>query len=158
MKKITLILAAGIILFTACKKNTDDEVEPTEPETETESGSFKVGGTTFTDSNPYLGIFNNNGSINNTLRVTGSNGAKVEFHFTGSSPATYTLASYSAGYYTNSAGKQYNSTRGQLVVTAYSTSGTTRKVTGTFNFWAKAIVTPYDSVEVTSGVLTNVSN
>lgn len=161
MKTINVLLLAGIILFSACKKK-DDSPEPEEeqPTTSTKSASFKVGGTAYTVNSPYLGIFNDNGTIKNTLTLTATDGSKIEFHFTGSSPATYQLDSYSAGYYKNAAGKQYNSVRGQLVISNYTSSSTTveRKASGTFSFWAKAIATPYDSLEITTGVITNASN
>lgn len=159
MKTINVILLAGIILFSACKSKTEDTLEPeTETTTAAKSGSFKVGGTTYNASSPSLGIFNNNGSINNNLKVIASDGSKVEFNFTGNAPATYQLASYSNGYYKNAAGKQYNSTSGQLVVTAYTTTGSSYKMSGNFSFWAKAIAAPYDSLHIVDGVVTNASN
>lgn len=158
MKTINAILLAGIILFSACKSK-EDAIEPEETETTTtKSGSFKIGGTTYNATSPSLGIFNNSGSINNNLKVTASDGSKVEFNFVGNSPATYQLASYSNAYYKNAAGKQYNSTSGQLVVTAYTTTGSTYKMSGNFNFWAKAIAAPYDSLHIVDGVVTNASN
>ena len=158
MKTINVILLAGIILFTACKSK-EDAVEPEETETSTaKSASFKIGGTSYSVSSPKLGIFNDNGSIKNNLKLTATDGSIVEFNFTGNTPATYQLASYSNAYYKNAAGKQYNSTSGQLVVSAYTTSGSTYKMSGNFNFWAKAIATPYDSLHIVDGVVTNASN
>ena len=65
---------------------------------------------------------------------------------------------YSNAYYKNAAGKQYNSTSGELITSAYSTDGVTRKTSGTFHFKAKAIAAPIDSIEITDGVFTNASN
>jgi hypothetical protein len=161
MKTINALLLAGIILFTACKKK-DDSPEPEEetPVATTKSASFKIGGTSYTATNPRLSIFDNNGTINNYLSFTANDGSKIEFGFQGTSPATYQLQSYSNGYYKNAAGKQYNSVRGQLIITSYSSSSSTveKKATGTFSFWAKAIVSPYDSLQITDGVITNASN
>jgi hypothetical protein len=152
---------AGIILFSACKKK-DDSPEPEEetPVATTKSASFKIGGTSYTSTNPSLGIFINGNVVNNTLGLTGNDGSKIEFHFQGTSPATYQLESYSNGYYKNAAGKQYNSVRGQLIITNYTSSSSTveKKASGTFSFWAKAIVSPYDSLQITDGVITNASN
>ncbi len=161
MKIINALVLAGIILFSACKKK-DDSPEPEEeqPTTTTKSASFKIGSTAYTSTNPSLGIFINNNVVNNTLGFTATDGSKVEFHFQGTSPATYQLQSYSNGYYKNAAGKQYNSVRGQLIITNYVSSSTTveKKATGTFSFWAKAIVSPYDSLQITDGIITNASN
>lgn len=161
MKLINAFVLAGIILFSACKKK-DDSPEPEEeqPTTTTKSASFKINGTAYSVTSPYLGIFDDNGTIKNTLTLTATDGSKVEFHFTGSSPATYQLQSFSNGYYKNAAGKQYNSMRGQLVVSSYTSSSSTveKKMSGSFSFWAKAIVSPYDSLQITDGTITNASN
>jgi len=161
MKLITAFVLAGIILFSACKKK-DDSPEPEEeqPTTTTKSASFKIGNTAYTSTNPALAIFDNNGTINNYLTLTANDGSKIEFGFQGTSPATYQLQSYSNAYYKNAAGKQYNSVRGQLIITNYTSSSSTvsKKATGTFSFWAKAIVSPYDSLQITDGVITNASN
>lgn len=161
MKLINAFVLAGIILFSACKKK-DDSPEPEEeqPVATAKSASFKIGGTSYTSTNPRLGIFINNNVVNNTLSLTANDGSKIEFNFQGTSPATYQLASYSNGYYKNAAGKQYNSVRGQLIITNYTSSSSTveKKASGTFSFWAKAIVSPYDSLQITDGVITNASN
>lgn len=161
MKLINAFVLAGIILFSACKKK-DDSPEPEEeqPTTATKSASFKIGGTAYTSTNPSLGIFINNNVVNNTLSLTGNDGSKIQFSFQGTSPATYQLQSFSNGYYKDAAGKQYNSVRGQLIITSYSSSSSTveKKASGTFSFWAKAIVSPYDSLQITDGIITNASN
>lgn len=152
MKKFFIVC---FIFFTACKKSED---KPDDTVTTVKSASFKIGSSSYTVSNPYLGIFDNSGAINNTMTLTASDGSKIEFNFIGSSPSSYLLHSYSNAYYKNAAGKQYNSTSGELITSAYSTDGVIRKTSGTFHFKAKAIVAPIDSVEITDGVFTNASN
>ena len=152
---ILLVLTAfGTSVFTSCKKKTDT----TTTTTTERSASFKIGSNSYSVAKPYIGIFNDNGTIKNTMTLTATDGSKIEFNFTGSSPATYQLQSYSNGYYKNAAGKQYNSTSGELIITNYTVTSGTYKATGTFHFKAKAIVAPIDSIEITTGVFTNASN
>lgn len=148
------LLASISMLSLSCKKSDDTKAE----ESTTREASFKIGANTYTVAKPYIGVFNDNGTIKNTMTLTASDGSKVEFYFVGSSPATYPLQSFSNGYYKNAAGKQYNSTSGELVIDSYSVDGTTYKASGTFHFKAKAIVSPIDSLEITGGVFTNASN
>lgn len=153
IKFLTLLslFAASSILMTACKKE-DDET------TIARAASFSIGNATYTVSKPYLGVFNDNGTLKNTMTLTATDGSKVEFYFEGSSPATYPLQSFSNGYYINAAGRQYNSTSGELIITDFTIDGAIYKATGTFQFKAKAIVAPIDSLEITLGVFTNASN
>ncbi len=151
---LVLLLAATSLAFTSCKKSEDEEEETTAAR----EASFKIGANTFTVNKPYIGIFNDNGTIKNTMTLTATDGSKVEFYFVGSSPATYPLMSFSNGYYKTASGKQYNSTSGELIVSNYTVDGSTYKATGTFHFKAKAIVAPIDSLEITGGVFTNASN
>jgi hypothetical protein len=153
--RIALLVFSGIVLLSSCKKS--EEEDKTETST-TREASFKIGAASFSVTKPYLGIFNDNGTIKNTMKLTATDGSKVEFYFIGSSPNTYPLMSYSNGYYVNAAGKQFNSTSGQLIVSSYTIDGTTYKASGTFQFKAKAISAPIDSLEITSGVFTNASN
>lgn len=148
-----LLMATSSILITACSKSEDETTNSTK-----RTASFNIGTNSYTVSKPYLGIFNDNGTIKNTMTLNATDGSKVEFYFVGSSPATYPLMSYSNGYYVNAAGKQYNSTSGQLIVSDYTIDGATYKASGTFSFKAKAIVAPIDSIEITVGVFTNASN
>lgn len=147
-----VLLSALIVLLVSCKKSDDDS-----DTSGTRSASFKIAGTSYTVTKHYIGIFNDNGTIDNTMTLTATDGSMIEFNFTGSSPATYTLQSYSDAYYKNTAGKQYNSTSGELIVTSY-TIGDFYVATGTFHFKAKAIAAPIDSLEITDGVFTNASN
>lgn len=149
-----VLLASISLLAVSCKKSDDTKVE----ESTAREASFKIGANTFTVSKPYIGIFDDNGTIKNTMKLTATDGSMVEFYFVGSSPATYQLQSYSDAYYKNAAGKQYNSTSGELVISSYSIDGATYKASGTFHFKAKAIVSPIDSLEITGGVFTNASN
>ena len=149
-----LLLATTTLVFNSCSKSDDDE----DPATSTRSASFKIGSNSYSVTKPYIGIFNDNGTIKNTMTLTATDGSKVEFYFVGSSPATYQVSSFSDAYYVNAAGKQYNSTSGQLIVSDYTIDGSTYKATGTFQFKAKAIVAPIDSLEITVGVFTNASN
>jgi len=149
MKKL---LFASLILLSACAKKEDDET-PSQ-----RSASFKIGSTVFTVEKPYIGIFNNNGTIYNTMTLTAADGSEVELKFTGSTPATYPLQSFSDALYTTSTGKQYNATSGSLTTSSYEIDGAVYKATGTFHFHAKAIAAPIDSLEITEGVFTNASN
>jgi hypothetical protein len=149
-----LLLAAIPVLITSCKKSDD------EPQTNssTRSASFVIGANSYSVSKPYIGIFNDNGTIKNTMTLTATDGSKIEFYFVGNTPATYPLMSFSDAYYINAAGKQYNSTSGQLIVSEYKIEGSIYKASGTFQFNATAIVAPIDSIVITSGVFTNASN
>lgn len=159
MKTLNNILLASIIIaFAACKKSDDKSSTPSTSTSTTRSASFKIGNNSYTVTKPYLGIFVDNGIVKNTLTLTATDGSAITFQFSGSSPATYTLQSYSDAYYTNAAGKQYNSSSGQLITTAYTTDNNTYKTTGTFHFKAKTFVSPIDSIEITAGVITNASN
>lgn len=157
MKKIIYLFSSAllsmiIVFLVSCKNNDDDS-----DNNGTRSASFKISGTTYTVTKPYIGIFNDNGTIENTMTLTATDGSMIEFNFTGSSPATYTLQSFSDAYYKNAAGKQYNSKSGELLVTSYNIDEF-YVATGTFHFWAKAIAAPIDSLEITDGVFTNASN
>ena len=152
---LMLLVSTSSILFTACKKSDDTAAEET---TTARTASFKIGSNSFSVSKPYIGIFNDAGTIKNTMTLTATDGSKVEFYFVGSAPANYPLMSFSNGYYKNAAGKQFNSTSGELSVTSYTIDGSTYKASGTFHFKAKAISAPLDSLEITDGVFTNASN
>lgn len=153
--RIALLVFSSLIILGSCKKSEDEETTETST---TREASFKIGTSSYTVTKPYIGIFNDNGTIKNTMKLTATDGSKVEFYFVGSSPSTYPLMSYSNGYYVNASGKQFNSTSGELVVSSYTIDGSTYKASGTFHFKAKAISAPFDSLEITSGVFTNASN
>lgn len=153
--------AAMILLFTAfsflvfaCTKVDDDS----DNDNGTRSASFKIGSTTTNVLKPYLGIFNDNGTIKNTMTLTAEDGSKIVFNFTGNSSGTYSLQSYSDAHYKDKDGKQYNPTSGELIVSSYSITDNTYKASGTFHFKAAAISTPIDSLEIIDGVFTNASN
>ena len=144
-----------MLTMPSCKS---DEEEKTEEAVAPREASFKVGANALTVTKPTIGVFNDNGTIKNTMTLTATDGSKVEFYFVGSSPATYPLMSFSNGYYKTASGKQYNSVSGELVVSSYSIDGSTYKASGTFHFKAKTFTTPIDSVDITVGVFTNASN
>lgn len=156
--KISKLLKPGLFILTililagGCKKKEDDE------ETTTRSGSFIAGGTAMAVAKPYLGIFNDNGTIENTLTMTAATGAELEFNFEGSTPQVYPLQSFSDANYTDITGKQYNSFTGQLVVSSYTIDGAVYKASGTFSFSAKNIASPFDTIQITGGLFTNASN
>lgn len=147
-----LLLATCSFLVIGCGKDDGDDDDTSV------AASFVIGSTSYTVTNPTLGIFNDGGTIKNTMTLKAEDGSEIVFHFTGSSPSTYILQSYSDAYYKDAAGKQYNSTSGELIVSSYSTTNSTYKATGTFHFKAKTFTAPIDSLEITAGVFTNASN
>lgn len=155
LKTLVLLLASATLVMSSCKKDDDTKTDETSTARE---ASFKIGANSFSVTKPYIGVFNDNGTIKNTMTLTATDGSKVEFYFVGSAPATYQLMSFSNGYYKNASGKQYNSTSGELIVTSYTVDGSTYKATGTFHFKAKTFTSPIDSLEITGGVFTNASN
>jgi len=152
MKNLLLITLGLLVSLSSCKK-TEEEVKPTT----TREASFKIGGVEYKDTRPYLSIFDNNGIINNTLFIEASDGSKIDLKFKGTSPTTYTLTSYYDGVYTNANGKKYNPFTGQLVVSSYTTKDF-NVMSGTFSFKAKAVSSPYDTIQVTNGIITNASS
>ncbi|MEI7597443.1 MAG: hypothetical protein WCK02_16970 [Bacteroidota bacterium] len=157
-KIIILTFISSILVVTASCKKDDSATNDTANKTTVRSASWKIGSSSFSDSKPYIGIFTSNGNVSNTMTLTAADGSIIEFNFDGTSNATFQLDSYSDAYYKNAAGKQFNSTSGELIVTSYTTTDNTRKATGTFHFKALATQAPYDSLEITTGVFTNASN
>jgi hypothetical protein len=155
MKKLSMMAMMGCLLFTACKKSDDDSESTT---TGSRSASFKIGAQSYQVNKPYIGIFNNSGTINNDMSLEATDSSEVEMNFTGDSPSTYPLQSFSDAVYYTPSGKQYNSISGTLVTTSYTVDGATYKASGTFHFTAVAISAPNDTIEITDGVFTNASN
>jgi len=154
MKKLSLLALTGCLLFSACQKSDDDDSTTTG----SRSASFKIGTTTYSVNKPYIGIFNNNGTVFNNMSLEATDSSEVELKFEGSSPSTYPLQSFSDALYTTAAGKQYNAISGTLVTTSYTVDGATYKSSGTFHFTAVAITAPMDTIEITDGIFTNASN
>ncbi len=146
-----------IILLSVSSCQVSSNSEPT-PATAAESAKFKVGTVEVTVTDPYDGIFTNNGVISNQVSLPVKDGSKVSIYFKGSVPATYPLKSYSDAYYKNSSSVQYNAVRGEINVTSYKIQGATYTFSGTFNFVAKSTTNLKDSVVITGGVINNCTN
>lgn len=151
---VLLVCATAIFFLNACSQSED---EPTKDTSDDRSATFKVNGVKKSVTKPYNGIFNNNGVINNSVSLTAGDKSKITFSFKGKTPAAYPLKEYPDAVYTDSAGQNYNAYIGTLNVTEYTVNDY-YTFSGTFNFVAKSISNPNDSVVITEGVITNCSN
>ncbi|RYE27203.1 MAG: hypothetical protein EOP45_01985 [Sphingobacteriaceae bacterium] len=155
---ITTAFLAAIMLLSvsSCKVSTNSE-DPT-PAAGSESASYKLGTLNVTVTDPYNGTSSHNGVISNQVSLPAKDGSQVKINFAGSAPGTYQLKSYSNAYYKSASAVQYNSVRGELKVTSYTSQGIDRTFSGTFNFVAKSVTNPKDSVVITGGVISNCTN
>ena len=132
MKKITLILAA-LLLLTACKDKKKNDPEPIIPVEKTKQVSVKINGTEFSCTN-----------CGNTYSSGGSSGVNFSegttdrflFSITGFlKPGTYPLVPFGNPAFNYEKDGRYYRGHGSLTITETDTSanGSLKKFIGTFN-------------------------
>ena len=150
--KLYLVLIA-LLLILGCKK--DESI----PEASVVGkGSFRIENHTINTKEPYIGVFTDNGIVNNTLVLDITDGSQIEIHFPGVSPATFNLDSSHYAHYRDQNGKFYYASHGQVLISSYSVDGNKYLANGNFYFTANAMYDPYDVVDITDGSFTNASN
>ncbi len=159
MKKIiTLVLATVVLIaITFCSSCVYHDNGST-PENQDRSAIFKVDGSAKTVEKPYNSIFDNNDTIINTATLSANDGSKIKLVFEGMSLKPRPLNGFPDAVYTDPQGKNYNAVRGELNVNRYSIARSIYSFSGTFNFVAKSLTNPSDSVVITEGIITNCSN
>lgn len=153
-KLVVLLLACTALTFTSCKK---DEEEEEEPATTGDIASWTKDGTSVTATTTYVGIFNDNGTVKNTLTLTAPDDSEVTLRFNGTAPTQISLTSLSDAYWSNPSGTQHRAISGTLNVTEYSESGSTHTCSGTFSFTGVSSANN-DTVQITSGSFTDADN
>ena len=142
-----------LLLIFSCKKVHEETIVKNE-----RMASFKIEANSFKSNNPYLGIFDDNGIISNTLVLDNTDGSQIEINFTGVTSGAHNLESGSDAFYKDSEGHIFNGVNGQLVISSYIIEGNIYKSSGIFHFKAKMSTAPFDSLEITDGSFTNASN
>lgn len=151
---IPFLLAVCAISVVSCSKATDAK---TDSETE-KSASFKIMTRSITVLNPTLTYTTAGGVTNNTIKLSATNGSRVEINFAGTSFGTFPMLANSNARYFDSTGKEYHSVNGQLALSTYVVDGSTHITSGSFYFRAKAITAPIDSFQISYGKFSNASN